>query len=373
VTGVEGGTQQQAVVDPGSDVERELAAGPTGVTRRHRAGVVANQLGSLLGLVLLCVGLAAINGRFRTYDNYMLILVFAAPIAIIAAGQTFVILTGGIDLSVGSLTGLCTVVTSLWMTTGFAGISNVTPWLALAMGVGFGLGVGLLQGLLITSLKMPPFIITLGSFNLLVGFAQVLDNGSAISVDGTGWDWIYTGTIGTIPIPFVIAFAVFLVGWIVLRFMRLGRYTYAIGGNEQAVRLSGVPVNRYKIAVYAISGLCCGIASALILAQSLGGNQNNGQGAELSSIAAVVIGGTSLAGGIGSLWGSLIGAVILVGVVPDALVMLNVPPQWNQVVVGATVILAVLVDVLRKRERAKKGRFSRSPWHGWFARGTSGP
>jgi ribose transport system permease protein len=170
----------------------------------------------------------------------------------------------------------------------------------------------------------------------------------------------------------VIAFAVFLIGWIVLRYMRLGRYTYAIGGNEQAVRLSGVPVNRYKVAVYAISGLCCGIASALILAQSLGGNQNNGQGAELSSIAAVVIGGTSLAGGVGSLWGSLIGAVILVGVVPDALVMLNVPPQWNQVVVGGTVILAVLVDVLRKRERAKRGRSSRSPWHGWFARGGSG-
>jgi ribose transport system permease protein len=363
--------QQQAVVDPGSEIERELVAGPQGVTRRQRAGLVANQLGSLLGLVILCVGLAVINERFRTYDNYMLILVFAAPIAIIAAGQTFVILTGGIDLSVGSLTGLTTVVTSLWMTSGFAGVSHVTPWLALGMGVGFALAVGLLQGLLITSLKMPPFIITLGSFNLLVGFAQVLDNGSAISVDGTGWDWIYTGTILTIPIPFVIAFAVFLVGWVVLRYMRLGRYTYAIGGNEQAVRLSGVPVDRYKVAVYAISGLCCGIASALILAQSLGGNQNNGQGAELSSIAAVVIGGTSLAGGVGSLWGSLIGAVILVGVVPDALVMLNVPPQWNQVVVGGTVILAVLVDVLRKRDRAKKGRFTRSPWHGWFSRGAS--
>jgi ribose transport system permease protein len=351
---------QEAGGSIAAEIERKLVAGPPVHTRRRRVGLIANQLGSLLGLIVLCAILAGVNGQFRTYGNYTLILRQAAPIAIIAAGQTFVILTAGIDLSVGSLTALSSVVMALWMTTGFIGLHDLSSWLALALGVLFGLGIGLLQGLLITMLRMPPFIITLGSFNALVGFALVLDNGSAISVDGNGWDWLYTASLLTVPVPFVIAVGIFLVGWIVLRYTRLGRYTYAIGGNEQAVRLSGVAVNRYKVAAYGISGMTAGIAATLILAESLGGSQNNGQGAELNSIAAVVIGGTSLAGGVGSLWGSLIGAIILVGVIPVALVMLNVNPQWNQVVVGGTVILAVLVDVLRKRERTKSG--AREPW-----------
>jgi ribose transport system permease protein len=178
----------------------------------------------------------------------------------------------------------------------------------------------------------------------------VISNGSAISVDGKGWDWIYGGDIGPV-IPIAITLAIYALAAFVLGYTRLGRYTYAIGGNEAAVRLSGVPVDRYKIAVYAISGLLTGLAAMMIMAQNLGGSQSNGQSAELNSIAAVVIGGTSLAGGIGSVWGTLIGAIVLVGVVPNALVMLSVSPQWNQVVTGGTVVLAVLIDVLRKRAR----------------------
>ena len=317
---------------------------------RRRTAAILNRLGSLLGLVLLCAVLAAFNEQFRSFTNYMLLLQQAAPIAIIAVGQTFVILTGGIDLSVGSLAAFTTVCMALLISGGSAHAHALSPWLALPLGVLIATAIGLVQGLLVTKLKMPPFIITLGSFNALAGLALVLSNGSAISVDGKGWDWIYGGDIGPI-IPIGLTLAVYAIASFVLGYTRLGRYTYAIGGNEAAVRLSGVPVERYKIAVYAISGLLTGVASLMILAQNLGGSQSNGQSAELNSIAAVVIGGTSLAGGIGSVWGTLIGAIVLVGVVPNALVMLSVSPQWNQVVTGGTVVLAVLIDVLRKRAR----------------------
>jgi ribose/xylose/arabinose/galactoside ABC-type transport system permease subunit len=313
--------------------------------------MVANQLGSLLGLIVVCAALAAYNEQFRSFTNYMLLLQQAAPIAIIAVGETFVILTGGIDLSVGSLAALTSVVTAMWMTTGLGAMHHLNPWLCIMMGVVFALGVGLVQGLLITKVHMPPFIITLGSYNALAGYALVLSNGSAISVDGNGWDWLYNGQLGPVATPFIVAIGVFALAWLTLRYTPFGRYVYAIGGNEQAVRLSGVAVDRVKVAVYAISGLTAGVASILILANTLGGSQSNGQGAELNAIASVVIGGTSLAGGVGSVWGSLIGAIILVGVVPNALVMLNISPTWNQVVIGGTVVLAVLIDVLRKRAR----------------------
>ncbi len=317
---------------------------------RRRTAAILNRLGSLLGLVVLCGVLAAFNEQFRSVTNYLLLLQQAAPIAIIAVGQTFVILTGGIDLSVGSLAALTTVCTALLITGGSSHAHPVTPLLALPAGILFATAVGLTQGLLVTKLKMPPFIITLGSFNALAGLALVLSNGSAISVDGKGWDWIYGGDIGPI-IPIGITLIIYATASFVLGYTRLGRYTYAIGGNEAAVRLSGVPVDRYKVAVYAISGFLTGCAAMMILAQNLGGSQSNGQSAELNSIAAVVIGGTSLAGGTGSVWGTLIGAIVLVGVVPNALVMLSVSPQWNQVVTGGTVVLAVLIDVLRKRGR----------------------
>jgi ribose/xylose/arabinose/galactoside ABC-type transport system permease subunit len=317
---------------------------------RRRTAALLNRLGSLLGLVILCVALAAFNEQFRSFTNYLLLLQQTAPIAIIAVGQTFVILTGGIDLSVGSLAAFTTVCTALMLAGGASHDHPLSPWLALPAGVGIAALVGLAQGLLVTKLKMPPFIITLGSFNALAGLALVLSNGSAISVDGKGWDWIYGGDVGPV-IPIAITLAIYALASFVLGYTRLGRYTYAIGGNEAAVRLSGVPVERYKIAVYAMSGFLTGCAAMMILAQNLGGSQSNGQSAELNSIAAVVIGGTSLAGGSGSVWGTLIGAIVLVGVVPNALVMLSVSPQWNQVVTGGTVVLAVLIDVLRKRPR----------------------
>ena len=305
-------------------------------------------MGSLLGLVILCAALAAFNEQFRSFTNYLLLLQQAAPIAIIAVGQTFVILTGGIDLSVGSLAALTTVCTAILLSGGSAHEHPVSAWVALPAGVAIATLVGLVQGVMIAKLKMPPFIITLGSFNALAGLALVLSNGSAISVDGKGWDWIYGGDIGPV-IPIAITLVIYGVAAFVLGYTRLGRYTFAIGGNEAAVRLSGVPVERYKISVYAINGFLTGCASLMILAQNLGGSSSNGQSAELNSIAAVVIGGTSLAGGVGSVWGTLIGAIVLVGVVPNALVMLSVSPQWNQVVTGGTVVLAVLIDVLRKR------------------------
>ena len=319
-------------------------------TAPRRTAAILNRLGSLLGLVVLCATLAAFNEQFRSFTNYLLLLQQAAPIAIIAVGQTFVILTGGIDLSVGSLAALTTVCMALMLSGGTAHEHPLSPWIALPAGVALATFVGFVQGFMITKLKMPPFIITLGSFNALAGLALVLSNGSAISVDGKGWDWIYGGDIGPV-IPIAITLLIYAVAAFVLGYTRLGRYTYAIGGNEAAVRLSGVPVERYKISVYAINGFLTGCASLMILAQNLGGSSSNGQSAELNSIAAVVIGGTSLAGGVGSVWGTLIGAIVLVGVVPNALVMLSVSPQWNQVVTGGTVVLAVLIDVLRKRGR----------------------
>ena len=314
---------------------------------------IISQLGSLLGL-LLVVGFFWVTAPpFRSTNNLANIAQQAAVISIVAAGQTFVILTGGIDLSVGAVVGLTCSLAAGWMDPSFGFFFTNQPipsWMALPLVIVVGTMIGVIHGLLITGLNLPPFIITLGSMAIIRGLALVYTKGITIYEIPTDFRWLYGEAIGPVPVPIVLVLAIYAICWLVLTQTRFGRHIYAIGGNATAARLSGINVSAELIKAYAICSFLSAVAGVLLLARLGAGIYNSGETYELQAIAAVVIGGTSLAGGTGSVIGSLIGALIL-GVVPTGLVQVGADPRWNNVVLGSIIVLAVLVDVLRKRLR----------------------
>jgi ribose/xylose/arabinose/galactoside ABC-type transport system permease subunit len=312
-----------------------------------------SQLGSLLGLLLVVGFFWATAPPFRSFNNLSNIAQQAAVISIVAAGQTFVILTGGIDLSVGAVVGFTCSLAAGWMdpSFGFFFINQPIPsYIALPLVVVVGTLIGVIHGLLITKLNLPPFIITLGSMAIIRGLALVYTKGITIYEIPTDFRWLYEGKIGLVPVPILVMLAIYAICWLVLTQTRFGRHLYAIGGNPIAARLSGINVDVELIRAYAICSFLSAVAGVVLLARLGAGIYNSGETYELQAIAAVVIGGTSLIGGTGSVIGSLIGALIL-GVVPTGLVQVGADPRWNNVVLGSIIVLAVLVDVLRKRLR----------------------
>jgi ribose transport system permease protein len=313
--------------------------------------------GPLIVLVILFVILWIMAPAFRSPTSLMLLGLEAAAIGIVAAGQTFVILTGGIDLSVEAMVSFAGVVAAIMIAgSNVAGgqIANGIPayWAILAA-VLVALAIGLLQGVVITGLNINPFIVTLGFRSMLMGAALVATRGAGINVrTGPTLDFItrilHVGPI-RIPTPLLICLVIYFISWIVLRYTKLGRYTYAIGGNETATRLSGINVGLYKTLIYGISGLYAGIAGIIVMARLQSGAYQNGTNMTLVSVAAVVIGGTALSGGVGGIWGTLIGVFIL-RIVEQGLVYLDVPSNAKEIVIGAIIVLAVAVDVIRRGE-----------------------
>jgi ribose transport system permease protein len=285
---------------------------------------------------------------FRQFDNLMLILLQASFIGIVAAGQTLVVLTGGIDLSVGSLIGLTGVIAALLMKRGVGIIGPLPSYVAIAIALLLGTSIGLFHGLLIAKRKMPPFIVTLGSLSVLRGVALVITNASSINALPDDFKWVSDADWGILPMPSLIMLGTFLILAYTLRNTTFGRYTYAIGGNEASARLSGVPVDRYKIYVYMLSGFLAAVAGIVLIARLDSGAYTYGEGYELSSVAAVIIGGTSLRGGIGGVWGTLVG-VLIMATVSNGMVMLDISPLWYDIVSGSIILLAVLIDVERRR------------------------
>ena len=304
--------------------------------------------GSLIALLAVFTVLKP--DAFMTPDNIIGILQSTTVIGVLAIASTFIIITSGIDLSVGVLMTFCAVM---------AGVFMVNWGLPLPLGIVLALGMGALSGcisgLAITKLKVPPFIATLGMMMLLKGLSLIITNTRPIYFnDVEGFDQIALGSwIGEVlpglPIPngVLIMFVVAAMAAVVLNKTALGRYTFALGSNEEAVRLSGVNVDRWKIIIYTFSGAICGVAGLLIASRLNSAQPALGQGYELDAIAAVVIGGTSLSGGVGTILGTIIGAFIM-SVLINGLRIMSVAQEWQMVLTGLIIILAVYTDNLRR-------------------------
>jgi ribose/xylose/arabinose/galactoside ABC-type transport system permease subunit len=300
------------------------------------------QVGTLLGLLLLGGLLSILSPYFLTVSNLLNVLEQTSINAVIAAGMTFVIISGGIDLSVGSIVAFSGVLLASTLQ------APLPASVAIAVGVAGGASCGLVNGLLITRGRLPPFIATLGMMSVARGAALVFTEGRPVSGFEAGFRSLATGRGFGIPAPVLAAVVVYALAYVLLTRTRFGRYVYAIGGNEEATRLSGVAVRFHKTMVYVLCGATSAIAAVLLTARLNSAQPIAGIMYELDAIAATVIGGTSLLGGSGSLGGTLVGALIM-GVLRNGLNLLGVSSFLQQIVIGIVIIVAVLVDSILKR------------------------
>lgn len=304
----------------------------------------ARQFGTVIGLAVLCAVLWALTPHFLTVSNLLNVAQQTSINAIVAVGMTFVIISGGIDLSVGSIVALAGVALGAMLQTGYP-----LP-VALAGSLAAGTACGMLNGALVSVGGLPPFIATLGMMSAARGTALVFTEGRPISGFDDGFRVLATGSIGFVPAPVVVMILVYVVAHLVLTRTIFGRYTYAIGGNEEATRLSGVAVRFHKTMIYGTSGLISAIAAIVLTARLNSAQPIAGMMYELDAIAATVIGGTSLMGGQGTLAGTLVGALII-GVLRNGLNLLGVSSFLQQIVIGVVIVSAVLVDTMLKRHK----------------------
>ena len=307
------------------------------------------QAGLLLALILLCVVLSFLSPVFFTALNIKNVLRDAALVAIAGIGMVMVILLGEIDLSVGSVQAVAGIV-AVAMLNSFSSVS-----VALAATLFAGACIGLINGLLITRAQINSLIATLGMMAILRGGAMV--STQAVSIQGAVDSFIEIGTghLGPLPIPVLIAFLLLVLFFYVLHYTTFGRYVYAVGGNPQAARLSGLPVERIRIAVFVIAGLLAALSAFILASRLNSGQPNAGLGFELQVIAAVILGGISLTGGVGTLAGALIGILILT-VLSNGLVLLNVSSFYHDIARGIVIILAVYLDTRRKQSLVRRMR-----------------
>jgi ribose/xylose/arabinose/galactoside ABC-type transport system permease subunit len=305
----------------------------------------ARRFGTLIGLLLLCAVLWMLTPHFLTVSNLLNIVQQTAINAIVAAGMTFVILSGGIDLSVGSIVALSGVVLGSLLHL------DLPVAMSLLAALAVGLACGLLNGVLVSLGRLPAFIATLGMMSVARGAALVFTEGRPVSGFDEAFRWIATGSIGFVPAPVVLMLVVYALAHLVLTRTTFGRYVYAIGGNQEATRLSGVAVRFHTTVIYGVSGLMSAIAAIALTARLNSAQPIAGLMYELDAIAAVVIGGTSLMGGEGSLGGTLVGALIM-GVLRNGLNLLGVSSFLQQIVIGGVIVGAVLVDTILKRQRS---------------------
>jgi inositol transport system permease protein len=334
----------------------------TEATKRKgpNAFAIFQRFGPLLFLVVLIAVFTALKPSFIDPTNVFNIMRAISITGLIALGMTFVILTAGIDLSVGSLLAFCGMVAAIVAKGGNANTLSLATggqqgfgWFAaLLAAIATGALMGAVQGVTITRLKVPPFVVTLGGLTIFRGLTLTLSNGGPISGFTPDMRWFGTGLIGPVPVP-VIIFAIFaVICHIVLRYTRYGRAVYAVGGNAEAARLSGIRVDRILISVYVIVGFFAGLAAFVLSARLNSSEAVAGAGYELTVISAVVIGGTSLFGGIGSVAGTVVGAA-LIGVLQSGLQFNNVSSYTQSIIIGLILILAVAFDRwLKSRARA---------------------
>lgn len=309
-------------------------------TRARIADFVSDN-GALVGLLVLCLAMFVATPDFLTPNNLLNVGIQVAVVAILAFGQTFVIVTAGIDLSVGSVAALSAMVAAF---TGQAW--GMPPMVALLFGLLTGLAAGMVSGVATAYGKLPPFIATLAMLSVARGLTLVVSNGIPIPTPSVV-TWL-GGSIGPVPVPVVVMLVMGAIGWFILNRLSIGRAMYAVGGNLEAARLSGIPVKRVLVTVYALAGIYAAVAGLVLSGRLASAQPQAATGYELDAIAAVVIGGASLAGGVGKISGTLIGALVL-AVIRNGLNLLNVSAFWQQVIIGLVIAVAVGIDVLRRK------------------------
>ena len=291
----------------------------------------------LIGLIVVSILMGFASDNFFSLGNIMNVLRQVSIVAILAVGMTFVILTGGIDLSVGAVMALVGT-----LSTGMMVNMGLPAPLALVIGIFIGLGIGLANGALVAWGKMPAIIVTLATMGMARGLGLIYSGGYPISGIPSWLSWFGVGRIGFLPVPVIIMFVIYAVAWVLLQRTAFGRHVYALGGNETAARLSGVKTQRVKLAVYGISGLTAALAAVILTGRLMSGQPNAGGGFELDAIAAVVLGGTAIAGGRGLILGTLIGAVLL-GILNNGLNLMGINPYLQDVIKGAIILLAIYI------------------------------
>lgn len=326
----------------------QIETPPAAPARHSRLSHVNWHDFGLLGALLVLVTVyAVIAPNFLTEFNLLNVLRQVSIVAIAAVGMTTVILIAGIDLSVGSTIAFSGTLAAMFLS-GRPEIGALAVLVAVTIAILAGAGIGLVNGLIIGVLGVPAFIATLAALTGVRGFALLLTEAQPVAVPIGDYSWLGTGHIGPVPVPVLIMAIVFGIGYVLLSRMKLGRRIYAVGGNEQAARLSGVRVTRLIVFVYVFAGACTGLAGALASARLASGQPAGFIGFELDVIAAVVVGGTSLMGGRGRLSGTFFGA-LLIGVLGNGLTLMDVQTYWKQILTGIVIVVAIVLDAILRR------------------------
>ena len=316
-------------------------AHPQVIARSPIMDAIVRAPGAFYLLAIMGVALTTWTPDFFTPANLTNVALQVAVLTIVALGMTLVILTEGIDLSVGAVLGLCGVAATLMVTAGYS--------LPLAIGVALviGMAFGVLNGTLIAVAGMPPFVVTLGAFGIAQSIAMVLTKGDSVTNLPSYYRWFNDGVFAALPVPIWATIAAFVVTWLLLYRTKFGRYVFAIGGNRRALVLSGTRVNLYHVAIYVYAGLLAGVASFIMTARMNAAHPTIGIGLEFDAIAAVILGGTSFEKGRGGIAGTVVGT-LAVGVLRNGLNLVGVGTEWQVAIVGVVIIFAVGLDSLRR-------------------------
>jgi ribose transport system permease protein len=315
-------------------------------TRKQNLHTIIQVVGMLPVLILICIGFEFATGKFLTARNISIVMQQASINIVLATGLTFVILTGGIDLAVGAVLAVSAVTAVSMTMTGM-------PDMAIPLALLVGLALGAVNGSLIAFFRLPPFIVTLGAMTAVRGLSRLSANDTTVFNAALPFAWIGNSQLFGIPWMVIIALAVVAISWFVLRRTVLGVWIYGVGGNPDAARLSGIKVWAVLLFVYAISGMLAGLAGVMSAARTLSANGAQlGMGYELDAIAAVILGGTSFVGGIGSIFGTLVGALII-AVLSNGLILMNVSEVWQLIIKGLVIVGAVALDRYRNKGSAR--------------------
>lgn len=321
-------------------------------TTTQNIGQILQRYGIFIALAVMCLTLAVISENFLSTRNILNVLRQTSINGILAIGMTFVILTRGIDLSVGSVVAFAGLVATSLATTATTGMVGNGPYpalLAIAAGLSVGMACGAVSGVIVSRFHVPAFVATLGMLSAARGLALIYSGGRPIPSLTEEFRWIGTGSVWGIPVPIFLLIGTFAVAHFVLTQTRFGRHIYAVGGNPHAAKVSGLPVRGIRFSVYVIAGALAGLAGMILAARTGSALPQAGIAYELDAIAAVVIGGTSLAGGVGRVTGTLIGA-LLIGVMNNGLDLMGVESYYQQVIKGVLIVAAVMLDQSKNKQ-----------------------
>jgi ribose transport system permease protein len=306
---------------------------------------IQDNMGILIGLFVLCVVISLINPNFLSSNNLLNVLRQTSTNLFLALAMTMVIILAGIDLSVGSIMSVTGVVT-----TSLIVLFGTPVFVAVLAGLAVGVLIGSINGYVAATTIIPPFIITLATMNIARGAAYVISDGKPIRVMSDSFNFIGSGYLfGVLPMPVLYLIILLIVCYFIMNKTKLGRYMYAVGGNAEAAKFSGINIKRVKFFAYAFSGLMAAFAGIVLASRMFSGQPTSGEGAELDAIAAVVLGGTSMTGGYGRIGGTVIGALII-GVLSNGLNLMGVSSFWQYIVKGIVILVAVYADVIKRRK-----------------------